>query len=69
MSAHQNPAVPFNISGPDRVCDGACGREASFFLSHQRDHGTGLPILVQRWCGDCVPADWLPGRRRKAAAA
>ena len=68
MSAHQNPAVPFNMDGSDRVCDG-CGGRASFFLSFQRHYGTGLPIIARRWCHGCVPADWLPGRQRKAVAA
>lgn len=70
MSAHLDTARPFNMEGRDRRCDGeGCGARASFFLSYRRHPGTGLPMIEQRWCGQCVPADWLPGRPRKAEAA
>lgn len=67
MSSATNTAVPFNIDGPDRVCDG-CPARASFFLAYHRHGVTGLPVISQRWCHTCVPADWLPGRKIAEAA-
>lgn len=70
MSAHLNTARPFNMEGRDRRCDGGgCGARASFFLSYRRHPGTGLPMIEQRWCGQCVPADWLPSRKQASEAA
>lgn len=70
MSAHLETAGPFNMDGRDRRCDGdGCGARASFFLSYRRHPGTGLPMIEQRWCGQCVPAGWLPGQPLKVEAA
>jgi len=54
---------PWRIDG--EPCD-VCGGRASFFFQPFR-HGPQLLVSTARWCGEHVPADWLPGRKAVAS--
>lgn len=62
---------PFMTDDADRPCGQAgCAARAVFFRTATplatvfgRDH-----VWLEMWCGDHVPADWLPVRRSAVAA-
>lgn len=70
MRAHQVTALPFNQDGRDRRCDGeGCAGRALFFQTNGRSVQTGLPVIVRRWCGACVPASFFERVTRRGRAA
>ena len=63
----EKPAAPPRDTRMD-PCDG-CGAPAAFRLRANPMAPPELGVFVERWCSNCVPADWLPGRLKCEAAA